>query len=265
MSWYNPITKAGSKNLHFWNQLLVAVGFYVVYTYIGDIAKASYSRALKNSLSEVRLERSFGVFVEEKVQHFFLQVPTLIKFADLYYVTVHFVLPVVILVLLFRRDGTRFRMYRNVFALVTIIGFVVYLFFPVAPPRLLPHHFGFVDTLARYGGAGKLDGYLMAEVGDPYGAMPSLHFAWAMWCTVAGLAVLRSTLARVLLWIHPFLTIWVVIVTANHFIVDVVAGAVTVVLSMLLAGAFGPFKRSWYASEAQNQPRNGVTFVSGLR
>jgi hypothetical protein len=243
----------------------MAIGFYVVYSYVGDVAKASYTQALRNSLSEVRLERSVGIFVEQRVQHFFLQIPTLVKFADLYYVTVHFVLPVVILVLLFRRDGTRFRMYRNVFAILTIMGFVVYLFFPVAPPRLLPHSFGFVDTLARYGGAGKLDGYLMKEVGDPYGAMPSLHFAWAMWCTVAGLSVVRSKIARVALWIHPFLTIWVVIVTANHFIVDVVAGAVAVVLSMALAGVFGPLKRTWYRRESQLQTRRGVTFVSGVR
>ncbi|MGC8480790.1 MAG: phosphatase PAP2 family protein [Acidimicrobiales bacterium] len=264
--WWNPSVEAGDKRLTFWPQVLIAVAFYVVYSLVGDVAKASRTSAVDNAIKEINLERSLGLYFEQHLQRVTLNLPNLIKFANLYYVTVHFVLPVVILVLLFRRSGVRFRMYRNVFAILTILGFLVYLVDPVAPPRLLPHAYHFIDTQAVYGGAGNLDATLMKEGGDPYAAMPSLHFAWALWCTIAGWGIVRSWWAKTLLFIHPLLTIWVVIVTANHLAIEIVAGAVALWISMLVAGAFRPIRRGWW-SQAQeaSASRHRVVFVNGLR
>lgn len=240
--------------------------YYFTYSILGNYALASYGTALANAEREIALERKLSVFYEQHIQHFFLAYPEIIKLANLYYVTVHFVLPIVILILLFRRSGERFKMYRNVFAILTALAFLVYLVFPVAPPRLLPHSFGFVETQQHYGGAGQFDAYLMKESGDPYAAMPSLHFAWALWCSIAGYKVLKSKVTKTLLWLHPFITIFVVVITANHFFVDIVAGAVAVVISQLLAGAIGPLKPRWWRQAPQLESGEpAIKFVGGIR
>ena len=42
--------------------------------------------------------------------------------------------------------------------------------------------FGFVDTLAEYGGPWSFDSEAMASISNQYAAMPSLHIGWATWC-----------------------------------------------------------------------------------
>ncbi len=238
---------ADGKPVRFWNQLIMAAIFYFGYEFTSSLESGSTPVARRNALSEVKLERTLHIFKEQAIQHYFLAFPWLIKLANLFYVTVHFILPVVILVLLFKRDASRFLRYRNVFAWMTAISFVVFIVFPVMPPRLLPHVFGFVDTQLKYGGAGRLDATLMAEAGNPYAAMPSLHFAWAAWCAIAGYPIMRSRIAKLLLAVDPFVTIFVVVITANHFFVDIIGGALVLGVSMLLAG-LRPRKRSMTTS-----------------
>ncbi len=83
----------------------------------------------------------------------------------------------------------------------------------------------------------------MKEAGNPYAAMPSLHFAWAAWCALGGYKVVRSKFLRYLLLADPFITIFVVIVTANHFFLDIIGGALVLAISILLAGVKRPGMR----------------------
>ena len=86
----------------------------------------------------------------------------------------------------------------------------------VAPPRLLPGA-GFVDSVAA-AGFGSSHGVSHADL---YGALPSLHLAWATWVAVTGLTLTRRRLPRLLLAAYPILTAIVVIGTANHYVLDV--------------------------------------------
>lgn len=236
MSKWAPVRYADGRPVKFWNQLAIALVFYFGYEYTSQLASGSTSSARRDALWEVSIEKRLHFFVEQKIQHFFLRYLWLIKLSNFFYVTVHFILPVVILVLLYRRDASRFLRYRNVFAWMTAISFVIFIVFPVMPPRLLPASYHFIDTQLKFGGAGKLDATLMKEAGNPYAAMPSLHFAWAAWCALGGYKVVKSKLLRYLLLADPFITIFVVIVTANHFFLDIIGGALVLSVSMLLAG-----------------------------
>ena len=51
--------------------------------------------------------------------------------------------------------------------------------YPTAPPRLLPHA-GFFDAVTEVFGTPN------APSSDQYGALPSLHLAWATWVAVVG-------------------------------------------------------------------------------
>lgn len=231
LSWLAPSRKVGEKTIRFWNQLIGVALFYEAYELTSSLAQGTYRVALRNALWEVHVEQFFKVFLEASIQHVFLHAPLLIKLSNLFYVTVHFIMPVVVLVALFRVAPERYVRYRNIFAIMTAISFTIFILFPVMPPRLLPASFHFIDTQVSYGGAGELDAILMKDAGNPYAAMPSLHFAWALWSAVAYFSVIRSRAGKILMVLDPVMTAFVVVVTANHFFLDIVAGGALFVIS----------------------------------
>jgi hypothetical protein len=66
--------------------------------------------------------------------------------------------------------------------------------------------------------------------------MPSLHVAWAVWCTAAIVTATRSRW-RHLAWLYPAATTVVVLATANHFLADTAAGLAITALGLLAARA----------------------------
>ena len=55
--------------------------------------------------------------------------------------------------------------------------------------------------------------------------MPSLHIAWALWCTLAVWRMTRARWVRAAARLYPCLTALAVLATGNHFVLDVLAGA----------------------------------------
>ncbi len=237
--WLAPKRRAGSKVIHFWNQLAIALVVYFGYEATSELSGGSKKRAVANALKEVRIERAFHVFNEHGIQQFFVHhFVWLIKLSDLFYVSVHFLLPVVVLVVLFRKFPERYLVWRNVMAVMNVIALVIFAIFPVAPPHLLPLQYHFINTQSVIGGAGSLDATLMADAGNLYAAMPSLHFAWAIWCAWALAPVVKNKWARRALIADPFVTTFVVIVTANHFWIDIAGGLLVFAVSGAMFNAF---------------------------
>ena len=108
--------------------------------------------------------------------------------------------------------------------------------FPTAPPRTLD---GFVDTISEVSGF-DLDSGLIAKLYDPIAAMPSIHVAFAV-MTAAGLAETSgSRVLRRLAPGYPPLVAFTVFATANHYVLDGVAGAALGAAGLRLArGAEG--------------------------
>ncbi len=159
------------------------------------------------------------------------------------------------LVWLFRHHPPRYRRWRTTLAATTAVALIGFASFPVLPPRLLPAHYGFVDTLARYKTIWSFDSGTMHSVSNQFAAMPSLHFAWALWVALALVPVLRHRWARALAAAYPLVTALVVIVTANHYLSDLAGG-----VGALAAGVLG----SWLVSRLtsrhcrEHEPRPGV-------
>ena len=65
--------------------------------------------------------------------------------------------------------------------LANLIAFVVFWRYPVAPPRMLP---GFTDVVAATGAIGSWHTGALASQANELAAMPSLHMAWAVWCSI---------------------------------------------------------------------------------
>src|SRR5215470_12338101 len=100
-----------------------------------------------------------------------------------------------------------YRAARNALLLVSAIGLAVYAVYPVAPPRLMPGG-GYLDLVARAGFGSSHGGPINI---NQYGAMPSLHLAWATWVLLVGFMLTKAAWIRALLALHVALTAFVVI------------------------------------------------------
>ncbi len=75
----------------------------------------------------------------------------------------------------------------------------------------------------------------METISSQYAAMPSLHVAWALWCTVALYPVLRSRWSRLSILSYPILTLFAIVVTANHYWIDAVGGMLALAIGLKAA------------------------------
>jgi hypothetical protein len=91
---------------------------------------------------------------------------------------------------------------------------------------------------------------------NAFAAMPSLHIGWSSWCAFAAVPVVRNRLVKALLILHPIVTMFTVVVTANHYILDGVGGLVCLGLGYLAARLVTHHRgdESAEASESPNRP-----------
>jgi len=64
--------------------------------------------------------------------------------------------------------------------------------------------------------------------------MPSLHIAWAVWCTLAVWQISRSWWLRSLAVLYPCVTALAVLATGNHFVLDLVGGLLAIAAAAAL-------------------------------
>jgi hypothetical protein len=210
-------------------ELLLVGVFLAVYEEIRWNMVQAGGAAASHALSIVSAERTLGLFREQAVQTVFTRWDTLTDAFNTYYGGTHFLIPAVVLAWLLLRHPGQYARARTALAVTTAAGFVCFWLYPVAPPRLLPAGFGFVDTLRA--GSGHLETSLINTAGDQYASMPSLHVAWAVWCALALYPILRHWALRVLAVAYPVMTTLVVVATGNHFFLDAVAGALLACLT----------------------------------
>ncbi|MGZ4711374.1 MAG: phosphatase PAP2 family protein [Acidimicrobiia bacterium] len=197
--------------------------------------------ALANARDLVDWERTLGLYQEYRIQHAFLDWHWFLSFWNFYYGTIHFVMPAVALVVLWRRAPQRYIVWRNTVLLMLTIGLVLFWAYPLMPPRLMPGHFGFVDTAAAFYNFGPQQRVVLvhgmpnaaaeAAFGNLFAAMPSFHAGWSMWSALALLPAVRNRLLRGLIVLDPILTTFAIVVTANHWILDAVGGWAVLAIS----------------------------------
>jgi hypothetical protein len=225
-----PVRRSG-----WWREVLIVAAFYGFYTLIRDLRgdePVSVAQAFTNAKRIIHVERWFGLFHEADLQHDFLSAHWLIRLSDDYYGTVHFVVTIFVLVLLFFWFPTRYREWRNTLALITGLALIGFYFFPLMPPRLLPPGYGFEDTLRVVGGLWSFSQGPINDVSNQYAAMPSLHTAWSAWCACALASVIRPAWGKVAVFLYPAFTVFSIVVTANHYFADAIAGLLLVAFSM---------------------------------
>ncbi len=146
------------------------------------------------------------------------------------YLTLHLAVTVAVLLWLHRRRPAAFPLVRTTLVLASGLALVGYLVYPTAPPRLAG--IGIADTVSS--DHVDLNSGLVSSLYNPYAAVPSMHFGYAL---VAGAAVAWLTRRRLLqaaAAFYPAFVLLVIVATGNHFLFDALAGAA---VTALAAGA----------------------------
>ena len=236
--------------VRWWKEVLLVLGFYLLYSWtrnqFGSNAIAADGvpeQAFHNAERVIRFQRAIGLNHEESIQQWFLPYRAFIQFWNTWYGTAHFIVTFAVFAVLFWRRPKVFPVWRNSLAFMTALAIVGFALFPLMPPRLLDTScsefggacipsdlrnedgsFGFVDTLAVFGGPWSFDSETMANLSNQYAAMPSMHIGWSTWCAVAVWPLLRRRWQRVAVICYPLATLFCIIVTANHYWIDGVGG-----------------------------------------
>jgi hypothetical protein len=210
---------------------IVLVG-YLVYDSSRGLVGGGRKAAVTNARAIATVERALGLGVERSVQRAARHVPGLLSLFGIGYMALHLGATVLMLVWAYRRgDGRPYATMRTALLVASALGLTGFVLLPTAPPRLAS--LGLADTVSN--GPVNLNGSLR-WLYNPYAAMPSVHIAYAV---VVGVAVYRYTRRRMWQVLSIAYPLWVtaeVVATSNHFVLDVVAGALVGALSLGTAG-----------------------------
>ena len=256
--------------LRWWRELIYVVLVYAAYSGVRNQFGSGGSDvdpepAFNHAKAIIQLQKNIGLYFEDTLQRWYLDLPLhgLIRFWNIYYGLFHFVVVAVALVWMFRKAPGRYRLWRNTLALTTLLALVGFASFSLMPPRLLDDpgtyggcqiyaagralpdepgeqpcdRYGFVDTVAEYGGWASFGSEEMAAVSNQYAAMPSMHIGWSTWCALVLAPLVRRRWLRALVIAYPFLTLFDIMVTANHYWIDGVGGLICLGAGYLIARA----------------------------
>ncbi|MGW5132907.1 bifunctional glycosyltransferase 87/phosphatase PAP2 family protein [Streptomyces sp. NPDC004135] len=173
------------------------------------------------------LERALRIDIEHWANHTAAGIGWLRDFFDQYYTSFHFVVPLTVLAVLYWRRPADYRWARSALGITTLLALAGFWLYPLAPPRLMPT-MGFIDTVHGVQDFSQPDYGTLTALTNQYAAMPSLHFGWSLWCGVVIAVLAPRWWLKALGMLHPLLTASAIVVTANHWVLDAVGGAVVV-------------------------------------
>ncbi|MYV69554.1 inositol phosphorylceramide synthase [Streptomyces sp. SID2131] len=216
-------------------ELLLVTALFLVYKFGRLFANGHEARAFRNADRVWDAERALHLPGEGAVQQLLMHGEPLVRAANTYYATVHFPATVAFLVWLYLRRPAHYLWSRRVLALLTAAALALHLLMPLAPPRMLAAA-GLVDTARVYGPSVYGAVPETDSMANQFAAMPSLHFGWALMVAVGLIAATRSRW-RALWLLHPLVTLFVVVGTANHYWFDALAAAALLGLALLAVRA----------------------------
>ena len=215
-------------------ELLVFALAYLTYFGVRAATQGDSVAAVRNALHVMHLERALDLDWEDAAQGVVLGSHALMDAANAVYIWGHWPLLILGGMLLFGLRRRQYYRLRNVCLLSGALGLVVFAMFPVAPPRLAP--VGLVDTVTAH--APTYRTVLPTALVNEYAAMPSFHAGWNL---LLGIELFRASsrlLVRAFAVVMPVMMAYAVVATANHYVLDVAAGALIVTLSLVIVSRF---------------------------
>lgn len=235
-----PRASAYRGRLRWWTELPLIAVVYALYSCGRLLVRGDVDSAVETGIDIMRVEELMRIDPERWLNSICTKYAAIGVPADFAYASLHYLVTPAILIWLWKRRPTHYRAARTWLMLSTLIGLIGFTLTPTAPPRLLDASHGFIDTMAQYGSYGWWGQDASAPRGlggltNQYAAMPSLHVGWSLWCGIMLWRYGRTPLVRALGILYPLITTFVVMGTANHYLLDAVAGAAVMGIGYLLA------------------------------
>lgn len=212
-------------------QLGLVGGAVLLYFGVRGLTQGSEADAVRHGLALLDFERALGLDFELSLQRRILDNRIVVTAVNWVYIWGHW--PVITATLLwlhrFRRDD--YVLLRNAMFVSGAIGLVIFILYPVAPPRLLGE--GMVDTVTTLSNSYRV--LQPPSLVNKYAALPSLHVGWNL---LVGLALFRAThnrFVKALALASPLSMVAAVVLTANHYVVDAAAGVVVAAVGWWVA------------------------------
>ncbi|MFI8853483.1 bifunctional glycosyltransferase 87/phosphatase PAP2 family protein [Streptomyces sp. 891-h] len=211
--------------------LLIRVGYWA-YSYVRGHAPDSRSLAEGHGDQILTAESFLHIDIEHSLNKLAARTEWLRDACDTYYTTFHFLVPITLLAFLYMRRVPQYRAARTALSFATLLGLVGFWLYPLAPPRLMPG-LGYIDTAHGPQDLSNPDFGALTQLSNQYAAMPSLHVGWSLWCAIVVFFLTRSRWLRALGALYPLMTTFVVMATANHYLLDAVGGVAVVTAGFL--------------------------------
>ena len=202
-------------------------------TYFGvrNLTVGAAAEALANAERIVRLEEALQLDWEDALQDALLRHDALVTLFNWIYIWGHWPVIITAGIVLYRTRPERYLVLRNAMLLSGAIGFLFFALLPVAPPRLFDP--ALVDTVTLHS-----DAYRALQppgLTNQYAAFPSLHFGWNLLVGIVVWTATTNPLLRLLSVLGPAAMGLAVVVTANHYVLDLVGGAAIVLFALWVA------------------------------
>jgi hypothetical protein len=178
--------------------------------------------ARNHGIQILTLEGKLGIRIEVAVQKWVMRSDFWMNALNKIYSYVHIPATLAFMVYFFKyAPPPIFRRVRRTLVACNLIAFVIFTSWPCMPPRLLPKEYEFEDTVHKNKHASA---WTTNKFQNQLAAMPSLHFGYSF---VIGMSLFffspHKWLARAGP-LYPALILLAIVCTANHYILDAVAG-----------------------------------------
>ena len=212
-------------------QFLLAGFAALFYFGVRGATEGSVGAAIQHADQILRLERWVHIDIELGAERLIVGHGAFVRVANWIYIFGHWPVIIVTLITLHHFPRPDYCRLRNAMFVSGLIGLLIYVTFPVAPPRLLDP--AYHDTVLEYSKAYRL--LQPPSLENRYASMPSLHAGWNL---LVGLAIFQASPRRwtkVIGVLSPVTMACAVVLTANHYVLDVVVGDAVAVGGWLTA------------------------------
>lgn len=203
----------------------------LLYFGIRNLTVGSEGAAVANAERLIALEHDLGISWEGALQDATVSRDALVTLANWVYIFGHWPVILGVGAILYRFRRRHYYVLRNAMFASGLIGFLFFALFPVAPPRLLD--LGMVDTVTQ-----RSDAYRALQppgLTNQYAAFPSLHVGWNILVGIVVVLAATGVVIRLAALLLPAAMALAVVVTANHFLIDVLGGGAVVLIGLAVA------------------------------
>lgn len=211
--------------------------FEIIYALSGIYGRRMNGTSIENARGLLRFESALRIDWEHGIQNWALQAPRLfLDIANRTYFISQFTVSTIFLLWVYSRRHEHFARVRNTLLAANYVAVIVLLVYPLAPPRAIPGA-GFIDTLDA--NAVNLHSSVITALNNPNSAMPSLHASYAIVLGATGALLTRNIVVRIFWALYPLVVFYSVIATGNHYVLDIVGGALALAATPLVDRAAG--------------------------